>query len=97
MCVHLQPVQLGPQAALVQRLLELHLDPRKEVPPNRAGKWLTHHHGDSAEVHLLTSEITHSLSSLDKLVRVSVTKERRRCGSIVGEHIMLVCNQSVFL
>lgn len=62
-CVHLQPVQLGPQAALVQRLFELHLDPRQEVPPHRARKRLTHHHGGSTEVHLTTIDITHSHSA----------------------------------
>lgn len=47
-CVHLQPVHLGPQAALMQRLFELHLDARQEVPPQRTRKWLAHHHGASA-------------------------------------------------
>lgn len=68
-CVYLQPVQLGPQAALMQRLFELHLDSRQEVPPYWAGKWLTHHHSGSAEVHLTTSDITHSLSSLGKWLK----------------------------
>lgn len=58
-CVYLQPVQLGSQAALVQRLFVLHLDPRQEVPPHLAGEWLTHHHSGSAEVDLVTSH-THS-------------------------------------
>lgn len=57
--VYLEPVKLGSQAALMQRLLELHLDPRQEVPPHLAGKWLTHHHGGSAEVHLATSDSPH--------------------------------------
>lgn len=55
-CVYLQPVQLGPQAALVRRLFELDLDPRQEVPPHRAGKWLTHHHDSSTEVHLMIND-----------------------------------------
>lgn len=62
-CVYLQPVQLGPQAALVQRLFELHLDTGQEVPPHRAGKRLTHHHDGSAEVHLATSDIANSHSA----------------------------------
>lgn len=36
----------------MQRLFELHLDARQEVPPQRTGKWLAHHHGASTEVHL---------------------------------------------
>lgn len=59
---HLQPVHLGPQAALMQRLFELHLDARQEVPPQRTGNWLAHHHGASAEVHLPVT--SHSLPQL---------------------------------
>lgn len=63
MSVYLQPVQLSSQAALMHRLLELHLDPRQEVPPHLAGKRLTHHHGGPTEVHLRASDITASLSA----------------------------------
>lgn len=56
---HLQPVQLGSETALVQRLSELHLDPRQEVPPHWTGNRLPHHHDGSTEVHLTTSDITY--------------------------------------
>ena len=62
-CAYLQPVQLSSQTALMQRLFELHLDSRQKVPPHLAGKRMTHHHGDSAEVHLMTSDITHPQSA----------------------------------
>lgn len=51
-------MQLGPQAALVVRLLELHLDARQKVPSHWAGDGTTHHHGCSGEVDL-TSQLNH--------------------------------------
>lgn len=51
-CTDLEPVQLSPEATLMLRLFELHLDPRQEVPPDWAVDRLTHHHNDAAEVYL---------------------------------------------
>lgn len=79
-CAHLQPVKLGPKAALVLRLFELHLDTRQEVPPHRAGKRLTHHHCCSAEVHLTTSDIGRVTDTQLKLI----IKQSSRVFSVGG-------------
>lgn len=76
----------------MQRLFELHLDPRQEVPPHLAGERLTHHHGGSAEVNLTTSDITHSQSA-----RWTDSKKQSQCVSAACERLrgLYVCIQSV--
>lgn len=56
--IHLQPVKLCSQTALVHRVLKLHLEARQEVPPHWAGNRLTHHHSGHTEVHLTSHTVT---------------------------------------